>query len=331
MSDSPLVVLLKIAAMFLVLLVGWLARRRNLLSTETTSSLSRFVVDIAMPAMIFTQMLKTVNPQQLLASWYLPITGAGLIIIGQVVGMATAPFFTRGGHRPTYIFLSAVSNWVYIPLAIAGGLFGDAGINVVLMNNIGAQITLWTLGVWIIRGARPDKEALGHLVTNPGLVATLLGIVIAVFIPASRSLETITQGPPLAITAGAIVQGLAMVGSLTIPLSLVVTGAQLGSLDLSDHRPSPALTGVLASRLVLAPLLTIALIKGIAFAGFTIPEVPRMVLYIIAAMPVAVTCSIFTERFNGDVSLGAKAIFYSTLLSIASVPIFYVLIRHFRY
>ena len=44
-------VLVKITAMFLVILVGWAVRRRGYLAAETTRVLSRFVVDVAFPSL----------------------------------------------------------------------------------------------------------------------------------------------------------------------------------------------------------------------------------------------------------------------------------------
>ena len=55
------VVVIKIAAMFLVIVVGWLARKRGFLADEFTAILSRLVVDVAFPALVFTQMLRTVD------------------------------------------------------------------------------------------------------------------------------------------------------------------------------------------------------------------------------------------------------------------------------
>ena len=46
------VVLIKIAAMFLVIVAGWLARRRGFLAAEFTAILSRLVVDVAFPALM---------------------------------------------------------------------------------------------------------------------------------------------------------------------------------------------------------------------------------------------------------------------------------------
>ena len=59
---------------------------------------------------------------------------------------------------------------------------------------------------------------------------------------------------------GALVQALAMVGSLTIPMSLLAIGAQLGELTIAIHRFPRVLWGVLLARLVFAPLVTVALV-----------------------------------------------------------------------
>ena len=63
------VVFLKIAAMFLVIVGGWLARRRGLLAADSTATLSRLVVDVAFPALVFTQMLRTVDAAAVRDGW----------------------------------------------------------------------------------------------------------------------------------------------------------------------------------------------------------------------------------------------------------------------
>lgn len=329
-ANDWITVLLKIAAMFLVILIGWLARRRNFLTAETTGTLSRFVVDITIPAMIVTAMLTTVDPADMGDTWYIPLFGIGILLVGQLVGYLLLPVVERPAQRGTAIFLVAIANWIYLPLPIAEALYGGPGKRAVLLFNVGAQLTLWTIGIWTLRGGKPDRDTVRHLLTNAGLIATVVGIILALFVPISRALPTMDMATlsPALMGARALFDALELVGGLTIPLSLVVTGAQLGGLDLSDHRPSRTLSGVLVARLVLTPLLLLGVGWAVARAGVVVPETTRMVGYIIAAMPVAVSCSIFTERFGGDTSLAARAIFYSTLISIASVPAFIYLIQH---
>src|ERR1700722_3411734 len=112
------IVLVKIAAMFLVILVGWAVRRRGYLPAETTSILSRFVVDIAFPALVFTQMLCTVTPGALHEGWFAPLLMGVLIIIAWLGGLLVAPFFCRGEQKNTFVFLTAIPNWIFLPLPI---------------------------------------------------------------------------------------------------------------------------------------------------------------------------------------------------------------------
>lgn len=324
--DGWLKVLINICAMFFVILVGWVARRRNFLTEETTGSLSRFVIDVTIPALVLTQLLYTVDSNTLRQSWLVPLLGGVILVISGGVALLTMPFFTRREQRPTFIFLVAISNWVYLPLPIAEALYGADGVRAVLLSNVGAQLVLWTLGVWTLRGGKPDMHSLKHLVTNPGLIATAIGILLTLYVPGANT--WITGAIPDSINP--LLKAMLMVGNLTIPLSLIVTGAQLGGLDLSDHRPSWTLTGVLITRLAIAPAVIIALIWLGVHLGLPLPEEARMVAYLIAAMPVAISCSIFTARFGGDTSLAARSIFATTLFSIATVPFIFYLIQEWR-
>jgi malate permease and related proteins len=323
------IVLVKIAAMFLVILVGWAARRRGYLAAETTTVLSRFVVDVALPALVFTQMLRTVTPGALREGWFAPVLMGVLIAIAYIAGVLVAPWFSNGEQRNTFVFLAAIPNWIFLPLPIVGTMYGDAGVRTLLLDNIGAQLMLWSFGVWVLHGRVTAREACRHVITNPGLIATALGITVALLIPSSRNWEeaTIFSGSLLHLAPSAVVQAMAMVGRMTIPVSLLAIGAQLGNLELHAHRPSRALWGVLLARLIVGPLLTAAVGWMIWKAGVRLPEIPRMIGYLIATMPVAISCSMFTERFGGDVSLSAQGILYSTFFSLLTVPAMFFLIQ----
>jgi predicted permease len=323
------VVLVKIAAMFLVIVVGWLARRRGFLAAEFTATLSRLVVDVAFPALVFTQMLRTVNADALRAEWFSPLLSILIVLVAYFVGLVVSPLFSGPAQRNTFIFLITVPNWVFLPLPIAEALYGAAGVRTVLLCNAGAQLVLWSFGIWILHGS--IRQALRNLLTNTGLWATALGIVMALLFPAARELETINAASASlgGVMGGALVQALAMVGSLTIPLSLLTIGAQLGELTIAVHRFPRPLWGVILARLIFAPLVTLALGWAAIRAGVQIPDTTRMVCYLIATMPVAISCSVMTERYGGDATLAAEGTFYSTLFSLLTVPAMFWLIQQF--
>jgi malate permease and related proteins len=321
------VVLIKIAAMFLVICVGWVARRRGYLAAEFTAVLSRLVVDVAFPCLVFTQMLRTINPAALREGWFSPVLCGTLIVIAYVVGAVLAPMFAGKEQRNTFTFLVAIPNWIFLPLPIVTALYGDAGVRTVLLCNAGAQLVLWSFGVWILHGA--VRHALKNLLANAGLWATAAGIVVALLLPSSRGLEAGTTGGVGGLVGGAVVQAMAMVGNLTIPMSLLAIGAQLGELRVPVHHVSKSMGGVLLSRLLVAPFVTVSLIVLAGKCGFALAEIPRMVAYLIAMMPVAISCSVMAERFHGDPGLAAQGIFYSTFFSLFTVPALFYLIQRF--
>jgi predicted permease len=311
---NTVVLIVKIVAMFLVILLGWVTRRRGFLDAKTTAVLSKFTTDVALPAMVFTKMLEVVDRQSLRESWVVLVMAAGVLLLGQIIGWLAWRGFANEKQAPTFIFVVAIANWIYLPYPIVQELYGAAGIRVLLLSNVGVQFVLWTLGVATLEG-RFDGRAMLNLFRNPGLIATVGGFFVALYAP--WTLAGAEDGA-LRLSGRAVMEAMVMVGSLTIPLSLVATGAQLGGLAGAGAVPGRSIAGVALLRLVVTPLVAIAIAWGLLHVG-----VPRLVLAIavlVAGMPVAVSCSILAERFRQDTALAAQSIFYTTLLSVVSVP-----------
>jgi predicted permease len=329
------IVLIKIAGMFLVIMAGWLARRMGSLKDEVTQALSRLVVDVAFPALVFTQMLRTVDAKVLEKSWLLPLLPFFIVFVAYLVGLALTPLFggrdASGGiggtvQRNTVLFLIVSPNWVFLPLPIAEALYGGEGVRVVLLCNVGAQLALWSIGVWILHGK--VSEALRNLATNIGLWATAGGIAVALAFPSMRDLGNLHSASSSfgGVAMAAVIDAISMVGSLTIPLSLLAIGAQLGALPLSLRDLPPALWGTLIARLAVAPLATIAIGAALSRAGFHLPDVTRQVVVLIASMPIALVCSVMAQRYGGDARLAAQGVFFSTFFSLVTVPLLFLLV-----
>ena len=326
MSDWR-IVLQQILLMFLVILAGWVARRRRYISLATTANLSRMLVDVIFPCMVVPQMLRTVTLETLRHSWYIPALALGVIAVSAAIGLLFAPLAARGPSRATALFLVAVPNWVYLPLPIADALFGDEGVSAVLLFNVGAQIALWTLGVGLLRGQAPDRRLLKAIVMSPGLVATVAGVGLALAVPGAGGWAEGAGGSLGRIAASSVVQAMALLGSVTIPLSLLLIGSELGGIRMDRSVFSRVLAGVCVARLALALPAVAGLVLLLDRAGLVTPHVPRMVTYIVACMPVAISSSVMAERFGGDTRLAASSIFFTSFLSLVTVPLFYYLVQ----
>lgn len=318
-------VLIKIAVSLCVIGVGWLAASRlrgdngAAALSAVVSALSRVVLDVSLPALAFTAIVKTTSPKERDEALLLPLFGFVLCALSALVGAVMAWLTARPPRRRTLLFVIAMPNWIYLPLPIAAALYGTAGTRTVLLCNVGALLFLWTIGVFILSGRASLGSALRQVAARPGLWATAAGIAAALGTPELLR-HVVDSGPgrsPLLFLPTVLFQSLELLGTLTIPLALLCTGAQLAELREKARSGSRELAAALVGRLLLAPLLTFAVLH--ALPGLLAPPV-RATVALIAAMPVAVSCSMFTRELGGDDELAATSILASTLASLATVP-----------
>jgi predicted permease len=313
----------KMAAMFAVMAVGWWMRRSGWLSAGMTAPLSRLTIEVAFPCLIVDQMLRTLDRNALQQSVPLLTLGVLMMLLSALVGWVLAWGRTDhgSGHR-TLAFLMAVPNWIFLPMPLAQAIAGEAGIRTILLLNVPAQLILWTLNLAMLRGRWSGVEGLRSVVVNPGLLATVLAISVAILFPGSGQWHT--QATP----AGVVLQGMGLLGGMTMPLSLLVTGAQLAETRLAQTAPL-AVGRVLVGRLLVAPVLCVLAIE---FGGRMVglDGATRMVTSLVFAMPVAVSCGIFVERYGGDRDLASQSILTSTLASLLTVPLMVALVSWLR-
>lgn len=295
------VVAREIAVLLVVVAAGAATRWTGVLDDAAARRLARLVVDVAMPALVFGTLVETTDAAALAARGHVPLLGAGLLLLAW--GVARLVATPIGGSR-TFVFAAGLPNWIYLPLPIAEAALGDDGVRDVLLINAGAMPLLWTAGVAVLGGT-----GLRALVSHPGVLATVAAVVVV-------WIEPSPPGPPAvwAALGGAV----ARVGELTIPLSLLLTGAQLAA---APWRPSPAVAAVAITRLFVAPLVTVAVLAALAAAGAGPDAALASLLVLVAAMPVAISAGMFAERFGGDVTLASQAVAWTTPLSLVTVPL----------
>ncbi len=324
MNELPYAALLtKLAAMFVVMGVGWWMRRANWLAAGATATLSNLTIQVAFPCLTLDQMLRTLDRAALQQS--VPLIGLGFVmmVLSAAVGVGMTFRWNRDSARGrTAAFLIAIPNWIFLPLPLAQAVAGDVGTRTILLLNVPAQVVLWTLGLGLLRGEMRGAHGVRGLLTNPGLLATAAGILLALVYPPSA------RWAHAASPVGALMQGVGLLGLLTIPLSLLITGAQLAETQLVQFAPG-ALARVLLGRLIVAPLVCVLLLE---FGGRLLGLDPavRLVACLVAAMPVAVSCGVFIERYGGDRDLGAQSVLLSTLASVLTVPVLVAMVEWVR-
>jgi len=200
-------------------------------------------------------------------------------------------------------------NTSFMGYPVAYAVFGEQGLFFMAVCDVIAPLFMWTFGVIVL--CRPHKSVKEHQdlfpsfamlkqIINPSIVAVSVGFLL---------LGTSIELPVL------INDTLHLLGSLTTPLAMIFIGSILGDMDMKIIFQDMKDIVYCLQRLILLPLVVLAVLKSVSFAGYLV-NIP--VLY--AAMPVAALTSILAARYGNDYHLASKLIFISTFLCIFTIP-----------
>ena len=304
---------LQILFVLILMALGGLARKRGIVSEAGTTELTKLLISIIYPALIFYSITR-LNPQQLAQNWIMPAMTIIIAGIGLALGLLTLRWMKildpeRAG---AFLFQSTINNYLFLPLPLVMMLWGTEGVALLVFASVGFELTVWTVGVFLFN--RSGKLADGvRMIFGPPLIALLFSI--AWICVRDLSPWHLPQSALLQRLIALIYLGAETVGKATVALSMIVAGSRIATLRtraVSD----PHVWIVSALRLIVAPVLFILLLRHIPMA-----ELARNILTVIAVMPAAVASLIFSERFGGDSDFIAATLLITHVGAIVTIPL----------
>ena len=307
MFESFLVVGHQVAVLFILIALGFLCNKLRILNAETVAGLTDLVLYVVTPCIIVVSFQREFSRSML--------GGLGLaFLIGVVyhlLNIAFAHALVRDAfdkRQKVLRFALVFSNAGYMAFPLQQELLGDVGVfygaAVVAVFNL----VLWSYGLVLMSGETRHVSA-RKLLLNPGVTSVALGVA---FFLASFKL------PPLAL------EPMRAVANLNTPLPMLIIGYYLADAKLGRVLTDAKVYGVMALRLVVVPLL---LLGGLLLAGVR-DQTTVVACLIAASAPAAAATTMFSAKFNQDTILSVGVVSYSTLLSLATMPLIVGLARH---
>ena len=251
---------------------------------------TRLAMTLAVPALIFTALMKTDLDKGALGFFVIAA------LLGHLLLALVGAILVKLGHlnRQTYLapFIFGNTGNLGIPLALFA--FGEAGLGYAVVMLAVSAVLSFTLGLTLVAG----KGGGGKALKEPMVWATLLGALF---------LWQDWQTPQF------LTNTLDLIGQMAIPMMLITLGVAIARL-------SPGKTG-LAVLLSLAKLCTsVAIGWGLGLA-FGLDDIAFGVLVLQLATPVAVTSYLLAEKFGAEAEAVAGLVVVSTLMAIAALPL----------
>ena len=296
----------QVLVMFLLILVGYLAVRAQVLGAEARRSFSTLLVNIVVPAMIVDSYLIPFDPDILANLVRTALVSTGALLIGLGIALL-ATRRMQSPDRPILRFAITFSNAGYMGFPLIQALFGAEGLLYASIFNTFFNILIWTAGIALLdpgaKGANPVRE----LVKKPALLAVALGLVLYLGrVPV----------PDL------IAQPIGLLGGMNTPLSMLITGIIIATSDLKAVIRRGALWQTILLRMLAVPAAAVLLCLATGTGGMV-----GAVIILLEACPCAAITSVFAVQYRYDEQLAAGAVVVSTLLSIAALPLFALFVQ----
>lgn len=291
----------QIIEMFLMIGIGMICYKKNIITDAGSSQVSTFIMTFVAPCVIIHSFQRSYDPdmfRQLITSFVLSVL---LLVIS--IGIATLMFpkskTDYADKRMSVIF----SNNGFMALPLLQALFGDSGVFIGSINIVVTNILIWTYGVWLLSRAsgKNVKTDWRKIVFNPGTLGFYIGLLLFL---------TSTQLPMV------LTDTVTFFSNLNTPLAMVVLGIYLAQSSLSDLLRDRSAYVICAGRLLLIPLITIALILLLPFD----PEVSS-VLLVSVSTPCAVASSMFAQMCGTNYRYAGRIIAFSTVVSAVTMPL----------
>ena len=166
---------------FLMGAVGYFLIKKEILGQEGLSALSRLIVGVTLPALIFCQLLKDFR-FNLYPNWCLfPILSITITIFGLLLGGLFVRFIHGQYQKAQFLSLVTFQNAGYLPLALITAMFpkdkSEPMLIYLFLFLLGFNLIIWSLGVYILSFHENKKFELSALF-NPPVIAILLSLGI---------------------------------------------------------------------------------------------------------------------------------------------------------
>ncbi len=296
---------------FGIIFAGWASRRVGLLRDASAEALNRFVYYIALPPLLFVSTARV--PVESILNWRFigGFLGGALVtlaiaVVGGRVLFAHRNFSVLVLHGMAAIFANTV--YMGIPLFIAA--FGDRGtvpavVGAVSSNLffIGFVVLLLEIGHHRRGGAVvASKEVLKALLSNPLLVAPILGLVASAYevrlpVPLDRFLDLLSHA------AG--------------PCALFALGLSLFGFPV--HAGAPEMAWLAIMKLLIHPFVTWLFVGPVL--GLDPFWAASAVL--LAAMPSGAMVFVFAQKYGVYVQRSATIVVITTALSLGTLGLLF--------
>ncbi len=295
---------------FLILL-GFLLRKKRVIDERGQQCLTGILMSAVLPFSILSSSQQEYSLVFLKA--VLAVAGAAICFyIGSLLLMniilSKKKFDWK--ERVVMIMSSVFANTGFVGFPLMKTLFGAPGLLLASVYNLIFNIFFYTYGMHSFSGGKTNaKQAIFNPVTIASVVSLILFMIPWRF-------------------PGVVTNAIDLVGGMTVPLSMIIVGSTLATVEIKKVFSDSKSYIVSALRLVVFPLIMCAAVLVIRRFFYMMP-VTATTIVLMTALPCASMNVILSERYDCAPKFCARTFVLSFALMAITMPLMMMLCMYF--
>lgn len=293
----------QIAELFIMILLGYILVKSNLLTKQDSKVLSTVALYIVTPCVII-HAFQVQHSQDVKNGLILSFLAAIIIHIIYIVGVRIVgkAYTLNGVEKATIIYTNAGN--LIIPLVQA--LLGKEWVVYTTGYILVTTIFIWTHGRMLI--CEEKGFNVKELLKNVNVVACIMGILMFALKIQFPSLITETMDSISATIA---------------PISMIVAGMLIAGMDVKDCLKNKRLYIITFLKMIVFPLFAVSLLKFTNLSSMVKNGDMILLINLLASIaPTAASVAQLAQIYDADSEYASAYYFITTLLCILTMPVF---------
>ena len=295
-------------------LIGFWIIKKRLIPGSILGLLSPLALEIALPCLIFVNLINNFNPKENPDWWQLPIWWGFFTLIVLLLTFLFSLISNKKTRREFSLCLF-YQNAIFFPLAIFAGLFGDDSVYIPLLFIFTIFYAALFFSTYFLFFKKKEKNLINwKRIIHPAVIVTFIALIIR--------LSEIQNVIP-----NFLMRIFYLLGGMTIPLIMILLG---GNIYVDFQKKGKIQTFEITKFVIIKNFLFPLIFLGIIILLKSILSYPIALLIIMqSAVPPITAVPLVIERVNGDRAIVNQFIVASFAFSLISIPIMLYLFSMF--
>lgn len=288
----------------ILMTVGFIAAKTNVITKEGLNALSRIIVKIILPALIFSIVAGSgVTSKEFLISGRFAIgvfLSYSLLIFSAI--LMSRLLKLQGKTANIFTALATFGNMGFMGIPLIQAIFKEPVAQVCIsVYTLIDMAILWTYGVYLCSRHQKQSDswrAVKNMI-NPTTVALLIAFIIMILK---------IRLPDL------LMDTISGIGGTSKYLTLIYLGGAMAFVAIKEVVKKPDIFVLTIVKMLFLPIIAYFLL------GFFLPQIPRTILTLIVGLPSMTTIAMVAATYDSDVEFATEIIFVTTLASLVTIP-----------